>query len=199
MNAQQAVEAIQAEVQKAKAQGNQIITVESLESYLGSLAQHIVTQAPLEQAGLDFQKQAHEHRHQSEQALFRTVIDSGQVALKSSLLIGGGAAAALLAFASSAWKSLKPEGLEFLGLGVLLLAISVLCVGVAAGFTYLSQSFYHDGMGKSDDCREDKIGDGFLYATLGLVIVSYLLYGVACWYVYRMMQSFSVIAPFPVG
>ncbi|SDU20302.1 hypothetical protein [Pseudomonas mandelii] len=199
MNSTQVVDAVTAQVQSAKDRGHQEVTIESLETYLEALKQHIESQAPLMQANIDFQRQANEYAHQSEQEMFRSVIVSGQIALKTSLLIGGGGAAALLAFASSAWKSLKPEGLELLGLTVFLLGVGVLLVGIAAGTTYLSQSFYHDGLGKPDKCLEDKIADRLRVAACAFVVLSYLVYGWSCWNIFRMMKSFSIEAFIPVS
>ncbi|KAA5842281.1 hypothetical protein F2A37_16570 [Pseudomonas chlororaphis] len=199
MNAIQAVSEVSRQIQSVKERGGTEVTVESLEKYLTALSANIEQRAPLEQANIDFQKQANEYAYQSEQAMFRTVIDSGQWALKSGLLIGGGAAAALLAFASSAWRSLTSEGLALLGLTVFLLAIGVLLVAIAGSMTYLSQSFYHAGLAGADDCREDRIADLFRIAACVLVAGSYCLYAWSGWNVYRMMGSFAVSPFIPVS
>lgn len=195
----QVVDEFSRQVESAKNRGLKDVSIESLETYMVALRARIETHTPLTEANLEFQRQANEHVFQDRQAMFRTVIDSGQTALKASLLVGGGSAAALLAFASAAWKSLSPEGLELLGLTVFLLAIGVLLVVVAAGTTYLAQGFYYDGLGKPNNCKEDQAGNALRFTSLALVAVSYGLYGWACWNVYRMMCSFTIVRYIPVG
>lgn len=199
MDPSQVVDEFSRQVESAKNRGNTEVTIESLENYLVALREHIERQAPLAAANLEFERRANEYAYQSEHEMFRTVIDSGQAALKASLLIGGGAAAALLAFASSAWKSLNPDGLAILGLTVFLLSCGVLLVGIAGGLTYLSQSFYHDGLGEPDGCKQDRIGDRLRILACVLGVGSYVLYGCACWNIYRVMSSFSVDSYIPVG
>lgn len=199
MEPSQVVDAFSTQVESAKSRGLKDVSIESLEAYMIALRDRIETHAPLTSANIEFQRQANEHAFQDRQAMFRSVIDSGQAALKASILVGGGAAAALLAFGSAAWKSLTPTGLELLGLTVFLLACGVVLAVVAAGLTYLTQGLYYDGMDKPDHCLEDRVGDGVRYTSLALVVGSYGLYGWACWNIYRVMGSFNVESYIPVG
>lgn len=199
MEPSQVVDEFSRQVESAKSRGLKDVSIESLEAYMIALRDRIETHAPLTSANIEFQRQANEHAFQDQQAMFRSVIDSGQAALKASILVGGGAAAALLAFASAAWKSLSPAGLELLGLTVFLLACGVVLAVISAGLTYLSQGFYYDGMGKAEKCKEDRAGDALRYASVVLVAGSYGLYVCACWYIYRIMRSFPVDSYFPVG
>jgi hypothetical protein len=199
MNASQVVDEFSRQVESAKSRGLTDVSIESLESYLSALRKHIETQAPLAAANIEFQRQANEYAYQSEHEMFRSVIDSGQAALKGSLIIGGGSVAALLAFASAAWRALTPEGLATLGLTVFLLACGVLLVGVSAGLTYFSQSYYHDGLGEPDDCKQDRIGDRLRVAACSLGVGSYVLYAWSCWNLYKVMGSFAVDSYIPVG
>ena len=199
MEPSQVVDEFSRQVESAKSRGLKDVSIESLEAYMIALRERIETHAPLTSANIEFQRQANEHAFQDRQAMFRSVIDSGQTALKASILVGGGAAAALLAFASAAWKSMNPAGLELLGLTVFLLACGVVLAVIAAGLTYLTQGLYYDGMDKPDNCMEDRVGNGVRYASLALVVGSYSLYGWACWNIYRVMGSFSVESYIPVG
>lgn len=199
MNANQVVEGVSRQVQIAKEKGYTEVTIESLEAYLLALQDHITQQAPLTQANIDFQKLANEHAFQSEHEMFKSVIDSGQAALKTGLLIGGGSAAALLAFASSTWKSLRPEGLEMLGITIFLLGLGVIGIGIAASLTYLSQCFYHEGLRQPENCRSDKIANGIRILACVLVAGAYLLFFWSSWNVFQLMKSFPVDTFFPVG
>ncbi|VVP25113.1 hypothetical protein PS876_04038 [Pseudomonas fluorescens] len=187
------------QVESAKSRGLKDVSIESLESYMVALRGRIEMHTPLTAANIEFQRQANEHAFQDQQAMFSSVIDAGQAALKASILVGGGAAAALLAFASSAWKALNPTGLELLGLTIFLLACGVVLAVIAAGVTYLAQGLYYDGMGKPDNCKEDRAGNILRYTSLILVVSSYGVYGWACWNIYRIMGSFSVASYIPVG
>lgn len=199
MQGKEAVEIVLAELQRVKATGSPTVTIESLESFLHSLAKQTEAQRTVNQAELALQLQYAEQCYQNEQSMFRTVIDSGQSAIKSSLLVGGGAAAALLAFSSAAWKSLKPEGIELLAVSILILALSVLCVVMAAGFNYLAQSSYHDGINKPGITPEDKKGNIFNVISCALIVISYVMYAAACIAVFFMLQEFSVIQSIPIG
>jgi hypothetical protein len=199
MEPSQVVDEFSRQVESAKSRGLKDVSIESLEAYMVALRDRIETHAPLTSANIEFQRQANEHAFQDQQAMFRSVLDSGQAALKASILVGGGAAAALLAFASAAWKSLTPAGLDLLGLTVFSLACGVVLAVIAAGLTYLSQGLYYDGMGKPDSCKEDRAGDAFRYTSLALVAGSYGFYVWACWNIYRIMGSFSVVSFIPVA
>ncbi|MDD2054205.1 hypothetical protein NPS46_16775 [Pseudomonas putida] len=199
MEPNEVIDALAEQVEDAKSRGLKEVSIESLEMYMAALRARVEKLSPLTEANTEFQRQATEHAFQDRQTMFRTVIDSGQAALKSSILVGGGAAAALLAFASSAWKSLSHAGLELLGMSVFALASGVVLAVVASGATYLSQGLYHDGLGKPHNCWEDRAGNAMRYASLVFVAISYGLYGWACWNVYKVMGSFSVESYIPVG
>ncbi|UXJ55048.1 hypothetical protein [Pseudomonas citronellolis] len=194
MNGREVVTLIQQQLSEVKAQGINEVMIDNLQNYLQHLAENIQQQVPLDQVNIDFQKQANEFNNQSSQELFRSVINSGQSALRTSILVGGGSAAALLAFASSAWRSLRPEGLELLAMGVFLLAAGVLCSAIATGMNYVGQYCYHSSF-NSDSKMADKIGDSANIISNVLVVVSYCLYGVACWKVYGMLGLFNVVKP----
>ncbi|HGM4118231.1 hypothetical protein ACM74Z_19415 [Pseudomonas aeruginosa] len=199
MKSKEVVKAIFDQIQEVKKQGNTVVTVDSLEGLLAALDRHIDSQEPLEQASFEFQKQTNEFHYQSSQELFRSVINSGQSALKTSILVGGGAAAALLAFASSAWKALKPEGLDLLGGSVLLLSLGVVLTAIATGFNYLAQFFYYDAYHADEETKwHDRLGGLFNFLSSALVVVSYAFYVWACWRVYLMMHAFYVVKGFPV-
>ena len=101
--------------------------------------------------------------------LFKAVILSGQAALKSAILINGGAAVALLAFIGSVFKS-SPNSVVItkLSCAMVYFVIGVLSGAVASGTAYISQFFY--AYGKKCRCWGHII-NGF---TWFLVIVSYI-------------------------
>lgn len=194
MSAKLVIDALRQQLETLKSQGSTLVNIDSLENYLGNLESGLQSQTTIDQIHIDFRKQENEFNNQSAQELFRSVVSSGQAALKTSILVGGGSAAALLAFASSAWRSLKPEGLDALALSVFLLAVGVLCSAIATGTNYVCQFFYHDSF--YDESRiKDRIGDAANIFSNLLVLASYSLYGYACWNVYKMLGLLDVIKP----
>ncbi|AWY39406.1 hypothetical protein DKY63_05595 [Pseudomonas putida] len=81
------------------------------------------------------------NNHASQLEMFRTVIQSGQNAVKTALLMNGGASVALLAFIGKLTEAQQiripvfAEALTFFVIGVF-------AIVVTAGMTYLSQWFY---------------------------------------------------------
>lgn len=77
--------------------------------------------------------------------MFKAVIESGQTAIKSALLINGGAATALLAVMAEAFKSPGSELRALapaLGWAWLLFVVGLGFAGSSSGARYLSQHFY---------------------------------------------------------
>ena len=194
MNAKQTIDEVRNQLALLKGQGTNQVNIDGLDAYLKDLGIAIENSTSIDQIHIDFQKQEREFNNQSAQELFKSVISSGQVALKTSILVGGGSAAALLAFASSAWRSLKPEGLDALALSVLLLASGVLCSAIATGMNYICQFLYHSAF-ESGSGGKYKMGHVANLTSNFLVIGSYSLYGYACWNVYKMLGLLDIIKP----
>ncbi len=117
--------------------------------------------------------------------MFKSVITMGQSALKSAILINGGAAVALLAFIGKVWGNVDGHiDLEYLKCGLMLYTFGVLSATIASGFTYLSQWFYHR--------HNLTIGKILNVAVIVLVIGSYLLFAMGSYEAYL-----SLIIPMP--
>ncbi|MHB1092334.1 hypothetical protein [Thiobacillus sp.] len=127
-------------------------------------------------------QQNHEHNLE----MLRATITTGQSALKSALLINGGAAVALLAFLGSVWSSDKiGEVPSEINPALLLYVFGVLSAAVAAGATYLSQAGYGNEFGKASRY----VGYiGHVLAVLG-VLGSYVLFGRASWLAFLGMSG----------
>src|SRR3546814_644754 len=114
--------------------------------------------------------------------MFRSVISSGQSALKSSILINGGATVALLAFVGTVWND--PQSAPTLGplVSVLVLfAVGVLLSAMAHGTTYLSQYFY--------SMVGERTGAAFHILTVALVLGAYSTFGWATFSIYDALGS----------
>lgn len=199
MDARKALELVQDEVVKARDDFNVTsIHPDNLLNLLDSVRRQAEDQEPLEAHNREFHRLNLEHQHASAQELFRSTVAAGQSAMKAALIVSGGSAAALLAFAGSAWSALKPDGIDFLAYALVLLAFALLSSTVSVGFTYLTQSSYMDGWGEADDCAADRRGDCFNFISCGLVILAYGLIFSAYVCAFFMLREFNIVPAIPI-
>ncbi len=105
--------------------------------------------------------------------MFKSVIATGQAALKSSMVINGGAAAALLAFTGKIWSEGSiVQVTNALTHSILWFCLGLLMASCAAGTTYLSQFAYSKNW--------DKVGGAVNVFTVLTVLASYLMFGYGC-------------------
>jgi hypothetical protein len=191
MKSTEVVEVLRGAVANTKEAGVKQVSIADLEAFSARLAE-TVARTPADAAAGDAAMEAYraelsawvssrqqDHEHNLE--MLRATITTGQSALKSALLINGGAAAALLAFIGSAWSSNKiAEALPDISAALLIYVFGVLAAAVAAGSTYLSQAGYGNEFGKASRC----VGYiGHMLAVVG-VLASYILFGRASWLAY---------------
>lgn len=196
MNARDVVELLDQSIRTAKDAGTSAVSVERLEAFATEVAR-IVGESKSESAVPDAQLEHYKAQlsawvgsqqqvHEWNLEMLRSVITSGQSALKSALLINGAAAVALLALmgnvlaAKDGIKTIAgiPAALSYYVGGVLVAAL-------AAGFTYLSQAGYGGEFGKASR----KVGRaGHVGAVLN-VVASYILFGYASLLAYRVFVA----------
>lgn len=199
MDARKALELVREEVVKSRDDFKVTsIHPDNLLNLLDSVRKQAEDQEPLEAHNREFHRLNLEYQHSSSQELFRSTIAAGQSAMKAALIVSGGSAAALLAFAGAAWSALKPEGIDFLAYALALLAFALLSSTVSVGFNYLTQSFYMDGWGEADDCAADRWGDRFNRISCGLVILAYLLIFSAYVCAFLMLHEFNIVPATPI-
>ncbi|UZT78137.1 hypothetical protein OF113_24550 [Ectopseudomonas chengduensis] len=199
MDAKKALELVRGEVVKARDDFNVTsIHPDNLLNLLDSVGRKAEDQEPLEAHNREFHRLNLEYQHSSAQELFRSSIAAGQSAMKAALIVSGGSAAALLAFAGSAWSALKPDGIDFLAYALALLAFALLSSTVSVGFNYLTQSSYMDGWGEADDCAADRWGDRFNFISCGLVILAYGLIFSAYVCTFLMLHEFNIVPAIPI-
>lgn len=170
-----------------KAQGRDSISVGHLEEQLKILEK--ISDLEAEQA-----IQEQEHLHQWDIEMVRSCIDAGANALKACLLVSGGSAAALLAFASTAWSSLKPQGIEILSQTLTLLGAAIVLTGLASALTYLAQYFFADRLP-----WHNRAGDYCQWSACGFVLLAYLLVSIAFVKAGEMLTFFKIVKPILLG
>lgn len=105
--------------------------------------------------------------------MFKSVIATGQAALKASMVINGGAAAALLAFIGKIWNEGSiVQVTNALTHSILWFCSGLLIASFASGSTYLSQYSYLKGW--------DKVGGVVNVFTVLAVLASYVMFAFGC-------------------
>jgi hypothetical protein len=180
---------IRVEINDAKRKGLQQVTIESIEALLSVLENGQTTgRKPIEfdLALYNARATANLAEYNADRAndleLMRIVNLAGQNALKSSMLINGGAAVALLAFTSHVWpKILTKETIWGLTEALLFFVAGVVLSSVASGTTFLSGSFYQS--------EWFKIGDTLNYITIFLVLSAYVVFACGGYEAYLTIRT----------
>lgn len=153
MKSSEVIEVFNSSIATTKAKGIEHVPIENLEAFAKELNDLVektpddvaAGEASLEEyrahlsAWVSSSQQAHEMRLE----MLRAVITVGQSALKSALLINGGASVAMLAFIGRIWGSTGAQPtVDALTVSLLSYVFGVLSSAMAAGATYFSQAGY---------------------------------------------------------
>ena len=127
--------------------------------------------------------------------MFKAVIEAGQTALKSSIVINGGAAAALIALMS---EGLKANGisnmgslLSPLGYAWLCFMLGLGCAGSATAARYLSQAFYAERLRNTESATASKwrrFGNWARNTAVVLAIASFALFFAGAMKIFLVMR-----------
>lgn len=120
-------------------------------------------------AQLQLMVEREKSNHASDLEMFRSVIQSGQNALKSALLMNGGASIALLAYIGKLTEAQQARIPAFAD-ALVIFVLGVLAIVVASGSTYLSQWFY------AESEKKERTGLAFNITAVFLGILSYVLF-----------------------
>lgn len=196
MKAKEIIEIYTAAIEDAAQQGAESVSVSELQrvnaEIIGIAAESpddiAVGEAALEQykAQLAANSERQRNLHEFDLEMMRSTVMTGQSALKSSLLINGGAAVAVLAFLGNAWSKSIPRPIVLqASYGLSLFVWGVLAAATAAGATYLSQAGYGDQLGKNSQ----KIGDFGRGLAIALVVAAYVLFACGAWQTYSSLSA----------
>ncbi len=146
MSAKQFAAQLKKIIEDLKANGTAAIYCDNLIAYLNEVVKSpapVVSDAELEKYKAELQAWVEQQRglYTSRIEMFKSVIVSGQNAIKSAFLLNGGAAIALLAFIGKLTDSNKAVIPEF-ALALTIFVVGVLSVTITSGFAYFSQWFY---------------------------------------------------------
>ena len=196
MNAKDVVELLDDSIRTAKDGGTTTVPIERLQAFaieIHRMVEESPTDAALSDAQLEHYKvqlnewaNSQQHAHEWNLEMLRSVITTGQSALKSALLINGAAAVALLAFIGNVLSS-KQGSVLIAGIPCAMgyYVVGVLVAAMAAGFTYLSQAGYGGEFGKPSRI----IGVIGHFGAVSCVVASYVLFGYASLLAYRVFAT----------
>jgi hypothetical protein len=157
MKASDVLKEIREALAPIKEQGQSTFSIHAMEKYLKLFEKDVETdtyyksqdhEARLAQFKAENDRNiAHAHSETAHSVeMFKSVISSGQSALKSSMIINGGAAAALLAFTGKIWETSTSELVaNSLSSSIFIFCLGVLFAAVATGTTYLTQFSFASG------------------------------------------------------
>jgi hypothetical protein len=177
-------------IEDIKSKGTAAIYCDNLIAYLSEVEnspEPEPTPLEIEKYKADLQNWVEANKYQHEGALetFRSVIIAGQGAIKSSFLLNGGAAVALLAFIGHLAQFKASKVAEF-GQCLLPFAYGVLTIAVTSGFTYLSQWLY-----ASPKPRAFKGGFALNVVCIVLGLASYALFSWGLFATYRAFEAYA--------
>lgn len=175
MTSQEFAEQLKETIQGIKDSGTAAIYCENLIAYLDDVSKSpsaTPTDVELEKYKADLQLHIEQNKnyHASQLEMFRSVITSGQNAIRTSFLMNGGASVAILAFIGHL-AGIKPEQVTSFANVLLPFVIGVLAMTITSGFTYLSQWSYD-----SPNSKTQKWGFSLNVACIVLGISSYLFF-----------------------
>lgn len=189
MNAKEVIDGLGHVLVEVKKQGQKVVSVTALESYLANLKEHVERAGVLDRIKLDLDSASFRAEHERNLAhydaqqshsveMLRSVFAYGQAALKSSILINGGAAVALLAFIGRIWDEKTGQtAVDALTSALVLFSFGVLAGAIGTAATYFSQLLYASNWNKT--------GVGFHVLTILIVAAAYVLFGLGSYEAYE--------------
>jgi hypothetical protein len=173
MSTRQFASQLRSLIEDVKAKGTAAIYCDNLISYLREVEKSPEPEpTPLEieryKADLQNWIEINKSGQEVQLELFRSVIAAGQSAIKSSFLLNGGAAVALLAFIGHL-AQFKPIAVAQFSECMLPFTYGVLAITVTSGLTYLSQWLY-----ASPNAKAVKAG---FYVNLACIALGFISYG----------------------
>lgn len=186
MNAKQVIEQLKKDIEEIRDGGTKEIACSNLISYLDNLLktpgfEPTATELEHYKAELQTVLESHKLAHAAKLEMFRSVISSGQGAIRHSFLMNGGASVALLAFIAHL-AQIRSDRIQSFALCLVYFASGVLITTITAGATYLSQWFY-----ASEFNWSRKIG---FWLNILCIVLGLASYGIFVWGIYSAYGFF---------
>jgi hypothetical protein len=191
MNAVEAIQHVRDVLSETKKRGVDAVQIEAFDNFLEDFSKGAPTMGAEEakrRTTVDIERWKIQNTFEVE--MFKAVIEAGQTALRSALLING-AAAALLAFLGNLLTKTPSANsgtlVSGVGFALLIFVCSLGSAGVASGFRYLSQFCYAHQNG---DCANSWIAAGHVmnFTSVALGVASFGGFWVATWHIDRSLR-----------
>ncbi|MBU4232539.1 MAG: hypothetical protein KKD99_01505 [Proteobacteria bacterium] len=186
MEANDAIKEIKHALNEVHGEGNEFVHIQSLINFLESLdksaSMSIEMRKTQHESNLEWYKAQRQFEIENYKAkvlsdaeMFKSVIQTGQSALKISFIINGGAAVALLAFIGNIWTKMQgPEVVNDLISSLISFGGGVLLGAIATGITYLTQATFSKNWVKG--------GNLLNIISIIFVIGAYICFGSGIWF-----------------
>lgn len=185
MEESKALNEIQSELTKLEKAGHQDVSVKALQEYISKLKDH--TSNSQEFRKMQFQGNIEKYKEDRAEwrELFKATSTTAHSALRTIILINGGAAVALLAFLGKVWGSTVSHiYLDDFAVALFIFVCGVLSAALSTGFTYLSQHCY--------TYHNDKFGNITRAIANAMAACAYIAFG---WGGYVAFLAFTTIRP----
>lgn len=191
MDAKAFAEELKTSINEVKSQGHETVNCDNLIKYIDMVVEAASNDNKTEEntevlkARLQLSLEEHKYNLSANLEMFKSIIQSGQNAIKTMLLLNGGAAIALLAFIGKLSDN-NSSAIPDFAYSIAAFVIGALAIGVTSCLTYLSQIAFD-----SDVKWHRKVGTT-LQATcvaLGLTSISAFAFGT-----YKTYQAFLCLA-----
>jgi hypothetical protein len=186
MNSKQFAQLLLTEVQNLERQGTSNILCSNLVVYLKSHIDHQPTSSPeieieKEKAFLQNWIESNKHKFESEREMFRSVISSGQNALKTGFLLNGGASLAMLAYIGQHGENYTKE----LSLSLLYFVWGTICISLSSAMVYLCQRVFSD-----PDLSQKKWASYLDIVTICVGFISFVFFILGMYVAYEIFSNF---------
>ena len=200
MNAIDLINNIRLALDHLKKSGQTVVPIDRLEDYLTEMEKAAADGVPAAAAAeRKFERDMEVWKVQTTQGveMFKAVLDAGLNALKSAIIINGGAAIALLAFLGNLLEKTPPVGKTFpisdLAHSLLVFLVGAGCAGTASGIRYLGQASYAAAqndqfLNKPQSCWQC-VGNFFNGITIFLGTLSFIAFFYGGWSAYMAFTT----------
>ncbi len=188
MSAQSFAKQLKEIIKDVKKKGTDTINCDALILYLEKVEKAKdpeLTPVELEKYKANLQNwiNKNDFQHRSTLEMFRSVITTAQSAIKSSFILNGSAAVALLAFIGHL-ATIEKSYVATFASSLLPFAYGVLAITVTSGFTYFSQWLY-------DSKNKSAIKAGFVFNII-CIVLGFSSYGFFLWGLFSTYSALSI-------
>jgi len=197
MKATEALQQFKNAIEDVEKTGQSAVTTSNLKTYIDTLAQDAMRQEQGLVASTD-QERAHalevwKTRVSMSAEMLKATVEAGQTALKSAILINGGAAVAMLAFVGNVVtkSDLRPGAplLSHIGAALIIFVFGAGCAGTSTAFRFLSQRCYEDALHVNEKSLWKIWGDRAAIVSILLGVASFAAFFAGGWIAFRAVST----------